>query len=42
MGLDVKSMTSEGKNEKCTECIQCGACIDACPKNVLKYKLRWR
>ena len=42
MGLDVKSMTSEGINEKCTECIQCGACIDACPKNVLKYKLRWR
>lgn len=42
MGLDVKSMTSEGINEKCTECIQCGACIDACPKDVLKYKLRWR
>ena len=24
------------------KCIQCGACIDACPKKVLKYKLRWR
>lgn len=39
MGLDVKSMVSEGNNAKCTECIQCGACIDSCPKKVLKY--RW-
>ena len=39
MGLDVKSMVSEGTNAKCTECIQCGACIDSCPKKVLKY--RW-
>ena len=37
MGLDVKSMVSEGNNAKCTECIQCGACIDSCPKKVLKY-----
>ena len=42
MGLDVKTMVSEGKNDKCTECIQCGACVDACPKNVLKYKMTWR
>lgn len=39
MGLDVRSMVSEGTNTKCTECIQCGACIDSCPKKVLKY--RW-
>ena len=42
MGLDVKTMVSEGNNAKCTECIQCGACIDACPKMVLKYKIQWR
>ena len=42
MGLDVKTMISEGKNDKCTECIQCGACVDTCPKKVLKYKMTWR
>ena len=39
MGLDVKTMVSEGKNTNCTECIQCGACIDACPKKVLQYRM---
>ena len=42
MGLDVKTMVSESKNDKCTECIQCGACVDVCPKKVLKYKMTWR
>lgn len=42
MGLNVKEMVSEGKNANCTECIQCGACIDACPKKVLKYRVTWR
>ena len=27
---------------KCLECIQCGACVDACPKKVLKYKILWK
>ena len=40
MGLDVKNMVAEGRNSKCTECIQCGACVDICPKSVLKYS--WR
>ena len=39
MGLDVKTMVSEGKNANCTECIQCGACIDVCPKKVLQYRM---
>ena len=42
MGLDVKTMVSEGKCHSCTECIQCGACIDECPKDVLKYKKKWK
>ncbi len=42
MGLDVKTLISEGKNDKCTECIQCGACVDTCPKKVLKYKMTRR
>ena len=40
MGLDVKKMVAEGINSRCTECIQCGACVDECPKSVLKYS--WR
>jgi polyferredoxin len=40
MGLDVKKMVSEGTIVNCTECIQCGACVDECPKKVLSYK--WR
>ena len=42
MGLDVKQMVSEGVNSKCMECIQCGACVDECPKKVLKYSMKWR
>lgn len=42
MGLDVKRMVSEGSNGRCTECIQCGACVDECPKKVLNYMLVWR
>lgn len=42
MGLDVKTMVSEGKSHSCTECIQCGACIDECPKDALKYKMKWK
>lgn len=42
MGLDVRSMTKEGKNAKCAECIQCGACVDECPGKALKYRMSWR
>ena len=42
MGLDVAHMAKEGSNSKCTECILCGACVDECPKKVLKYCWRWK
>ena len=42
MGLDVAAMVAAGTNGNCTECIQCGACVDECPKDVLKYKMIWR
>ncbi|MBP5159661.1 MAG: 4Fe-4S binding protein [Lachnospiraceae bacterium] len=42
MGLDVKQMVENNSISKCTECIQCGACVDECPKKVLKYKWTWR
>lgn len=35
MGLEVKRMVWE--NCQCADCIQCGACIDHCPKHVLTY-----
>ena len=37
-----KATIAKGKGWKCSECIQCGACIDACPKKVLKYRMKWR
>lgn len=39
MGLDVEQMIRENKNNMSTECIQCGRCIDQCPKDVLSF--RW-
>ena len=42
MGLDVPSMAEAGKTASCTECTLCGACVDACPKKVLKYRMVWR
>jgi polyferredoxin len=42
MGLDVKELVKADKNAKCTECIQCGACVDECPKSVLQYKFTWK
>lgn len=42
MGLHVEELVKEGQNASCPECIQCGACIDNCPKHVLKYAMRWR
>ena len=42
MGLDVKKLVADNSISKCTECIQCGACVDGCPKKVLKYKWTWK
>lgn len=42
MGLDVRQMVADSSVLKCTECIQCGACVDGCPKNALSYKWTWR
>lgn len=36
MGIDVMSETKCGIISN-LECIQCGACVDSCPKNVLSY-----
>ena len=41
MGLDVRKMVESGTNHKCSECVLCGACVDNCPKKVLKYKWVW-
>lgn len=42
MGLDVAAMAQSGTNARCSECALCGACVDECPKKVLKYKWRWQ
>lgn len=42
MGLYVRAMTQEGKNEKRAGCIQCGACMDECPQKALKYRMSRR
>lgn len=38
MGINVESMIKQEKTYANTECIQCGACIDKCSHDVLKYK----
>lgn len=38
MGIQV-SDTISGGQVKSMECIQCGACIDSCPKKVLAYRM---
>ena len=42
MGLNVQKMIAEDRHAKCTECIQCGACVDVCHQKALKYRLAWR
>lgn len=37
MGLKVEQMVKEHNNCRCSDCIQCGACVDSCPKKVLSY-----
>lgn len=39
MGLNVAKMVQEKGGCISTECIQCGACIEHCPKKVLKYSM---
>ena len=41
MGINVSEMISKGEI-KSIECIQCGACIDGCPKKVLSYGMTER
>lgn len=40
MGLDVMSMIKNSNGCVSTECIQCGACVDNCPSQVLKYSVK--
>lgn len=37
MGLQVEQMVKEKNHCQCADCIQCGACVDSCPKKVLSY-----
>lgn len=42
MGLAVHEMVANGTNHKCSECIQCGACVDQCSKGAIKYTFTWK
>ncbi len=39
MSLPVEALAAEGRLGACPECIQCAACCDACPRDVLKLEL---
>ena len=41
MGLAVEQMVQTKGNCVHAECIQCGACVDKCPKNVLHYSMKF-
>ena len=41
MGIDVVNEIKNGVIDN-LECIQCGACIDNCPKYILSYGMRKR
>ncbi len=36
MSLGVQELVRSGSMETC-ECILCGSCVDACPKDVIRY-----
>lgn len=42
MGLDVEKMVAAGTSNKCSECIQCGACVDICCKKAIRYSCKKR
>lgn len=42
MGLDVNAAVLSETTHKCSECIQCGACVDTCPNQAVQYKFIWR
>ena len=42
MGLDVEKMLHEKGNTCNGECINCGSCIDNCPKKALSFKFKWK
>ncbi len=39
MSLDVAEMVKKGQIRS-AECIQCGACVDSCPRKVLSYSMK--
>lgn len=41
MGLDVHEMVDKGDMMN-NDCIMCGMCIDACPRNVIDYAWKWK
>ena len=41
MCIDIANQVKKGAIHS-TECIQCGACIDSCPKNVLSYGMSYK
>ncbi len=40
MGLEVEEMVTKQGSCVSTECIQCGMCVDNCPKKVLRYAMK--
>ncbi len=42
MGVDVVREINNNNRIDTSECIQCGACVDNCPRNVLVYGLAER
>lgn len=40
MGLDVETLVHKHSGSIHPECIQCGSCVDNCPKSVLTYSMK--
>ncbi len=39
MSLDIMTMVQSGESQH-HDCIQCGACVDVCPKNAIELKVQ--